>query len=257
MATITTTQNFVVAQNSGIVLHAAKATEAAIKGIQGMGLMMGFTMESITVSEMNRRIALSIPSGGQYEPSSSAYNFVPGDPTQEELYNASLNSTLIQDARNYVKLGCHFTAPDLISDAGSGFYVGTFSDPRVDSPAGLYQGNIEFSPAGPYCLFVAHVTGTTLSYVTATRTLTDSNSGFVTAGFEVGDTCIIDYSGASNDNDPKFLKIETVDADEIVFTAATGDVADVDFAVDWSGAATTAIHGATPNSVSGYTDSSC
>lgn len=239
--------NFVVAQNSGLVLHAAKSTQLIAKGIQGLGLMLGFTMDTITVVEMGRRIALVIPSGGSYEPTVVNSNFVPGDPSQTELQQAALNSTLINDARQYIKMGCSFSAPDLISDPASGFYVGSYTDPSVDSPSGLYTNSISLMAAGPFCLFVAHKTGTDLSYVAATRTLSSASSDFVDLGFEAGDTAILDYMTVSTD--PKFLQIESVTASTIVFTDAVGDIADL---TDFSGIATTALHAATPTPVSGF-----
>ena len=100
-------------------------------------------------------------------------------------------------------------------------------------------------PAGPYALFVAHISGTTLTYTSATRTLADSGDGFVDAGFEVGDTCIMDFD--DDTNDPVYLKIESVAVGAIVFVAATGDIADIP--TDHAGTATTALHGATPQPV--------
>lgn len=239
--------NFVVAQNSALVLHAAKTNEAIAKGIQGLGLLLGFTMDTITVVEMGRRIALVVPSGGTHEPSTVNSNFVPGDPTQAELMVAAINSTKIADARQYVRMGCDFSAPDLISDPASGFHVGSYTDPSVDSPAGLYTNSVSFLPAGPFCLFVAHKTGTDLSYVTATRTMTSAAADFVTSGFEAGDTAILDHLDASTD--PRFVKIESVTASEIVFAEDVGDEALIP---DFSGIATTALHSATPTPVSGF-----
>lgn len=239
--------NFVVAQNSGLVLHAAKTTELIARGIQGLGLLLGFTMDTITVVEMGRRIALTIPSGGTYEPTTVNSNFVPGDPSQAELMLASLNSTLINDARQYIKMGCSFTAPDLISDPASGFHVGSYTDPSVDSPSGLYTNSVSIMPAGPFCLFIAHKTGTDLSYVTATRTLTSAAADFVTLGFEAGDTAILDHLDATTD--PRFVQLESVSASTIVFAEDIGDEALIP---DFSGIATTALHSATPTPVSGF-----
>jgi len=102
-------------------------------------------------------------------------------------------------------------------------------------------------PAGPFALFIAHKVGTDLSYVTLTRTLTSAGSDFITSGFEVGDTAILDHLDASTD--PRFVEIESVSATEIVFAEDVGDEALIP---DFSGIATTALHGATPNPVSGY-----
>jgi len=242
MATKSTSVSFVVAQNSAIVLNPTEATEMTVRGLQGMGLCLGFTMSEITVSEMGKKIATKVFSGGEYEVTSIEYNFIPGDPSLEVFQQAALNATNITDIRLYVKTGCDFSAPDLISDTASGLRVGTFGDPSVDSPNGLWTGSLSYSPAGAFALFIAHTgaDGTTLSYVASTRTLSDSASGFVTNGFEVGDTCILDDADSMV---PKYVKITSVAAGAIVFTDAVGDVADIG---DFSGATATKLHGATP-----------
>jgi len=243
--------NFVAAQNAAVVLHAAKSTEVAVRGLQGMGLCLGFTMETQTVAEMGRRINLVVPSGGTYEETTINYNFVPGDASMEEFRDAALNSTKLADVRLYIKNGCDFTAPDLISDSGSGLYVGSFSDPSADSPNAIFTGSLSYMPGGAFCLFVAHTPigeGTTLSYTASTRTLAVSGGDeFDTDyGFEVGDTCILDYADSM---DPKYLKVASISGANIVFTADTGDIADIS---DFSGVSTTRLHGATPMVVSGY-----
>jgi hypothetical protein len=243
--------NFVLAQNAAVVLHAAKSNEMQVRGLQGMGLCLGFTMDTQTVQEMGRRIALVVPSGGSYEETSVNYNFVPGDASLEEFRDAAINSTKLADVRLYVKNGCDFSAPDLISDPASGLYVGSMSDPQVDSPNGLFTGSLNYMPGGAFVLFVAHTpvgAGATLSYTASTRTLAVSGGDeFDTDyGFEVGDTCILDYADG---NDPIYLKVESISGASIVFTAGVGGIASLS---DFAGIAATALHGATPLVVSGY-----
>jgi len=242
--------NFVLAQNSAVVLHAAKSDELVVRGLQGMGLCLGFTMETQSVVEMGRRIALVVPSGGTYEETTINYNFIPGDSSLEEFRDAAINSTKLNDVRLYVKQGCDFSAPDLISDPAAGLYVGSMSDPTVDSPNGLYQGSLNYMPGGAFVLFIAHKKGTDLSITTATRTISSSASDFITEGFEVGDTLILDNYDS---NDPFYLKAESVAAGAIVWTDAVGDSAALITAGDNATGATTELHGATPLVVSGYT----
>ena len=252
MATSSTTDNFVVAQNSAVVLAPATSDEATVRGLQGMGLCLGFTMSILTVNEMGRRIATKVPSGGEYDTTTVNYNFIPGDPTLVTFQNAALNSTKIADIRLYVKQGCHFSAPDLISDAASGLHVGSFTDPQVGSPNELWTGSLDYMPGGAFALFIAHKAGTGLSYVASTRTLTSAESDFVTAGFEAGDTLILDYADG---HDPLYLKAESVAAGAIVFAEDVGDEATL--TSDFSGIATTALHGATPQAVSATWATNC
>jgi len=242
--------NFVLAQNAAVILHARKSTELSVRGLQGMGLCLGFTMETQTVQEMGRRIALVVPSGGTYEETTVNYNFIPGDASLEEFRDAAINSTKLSDIRLYVKNGCDFSAPDLISDPASGLYVGSMSDPMVDSPNGLFTGSLNYMPGGAFVLFIAHKKGTALSVTTATRTIASSDSDFVTQGFEVGDTLILDNYDS---NDPFYLKCATVSAGSITWEADVGDSDDLISAGDESTVATTELHGATPLVVSGYT----
>lgn len=242
--------NFVAAQNAAVVIDPATANEKIVRGLQGMGLCLGFEMETQVVAEMGRRIALVIPSGGQYEATTINYNFVPGDPTFDRLRNAALNSTNLQVIRLYVKRGCDFSAPDFISDPASGLYVGTVNDPKVDNPNGIFTGTLSYMPGGAFVLYIAHTTsggGTTLSYTAATRTLTDTANLFVTNGFEVGDSCLLDWADG---HAPLALQIESVTAGAVVFTADVGDVAML--TSDFTGIATTQLHGATPLVVTGY-----
>ncbi len=240
--------NFVVAQNSAVVLHPATADEKTLRGLQGMGLCLGFTMNTVEVAEMGRRVALDVPSGGKYEKASVNYNFIPAEKTLEFFRSAAANGDKIADIRLYVKQGEDFSAPDLISDPASGLYVGTVGDPKADSPSALYQGSLEYMPGGPFCLFVAHKTGASLSYVAATRTLTSSDSDFIAKGVEEGDTVILD--NVPNLSAPVYAKVETLATGSIVFADAVGGVATM--SADWSGAADTAIHAATPFVVSDY-----
>jgi len=202
------------------------------------------------VAEMGRRIALIVPSGGTYEETSINYNFVPGDASLEAFRNAALNSTNMQNVRLYVKRGCDFSAPDFISDPASGLYVGSVSDPKVDSPNGIFKGTLSYMPGGAFVLYVAHTApggGASLSYTASSRTLADSGNNFISNGFEVNDSCLIDFADG---NPPLALKIATVAAGAITFVVDVGDVADIS---DFAGIATTQLHGATPLVVSGYT----
>ena len=251
MAVKSTPVNFVVAQSSSVVLNPETATEMTVKGLQGMGLCLGFTMSEITVSEMGNKIATKVFSGGEYEVTSIEYNFIPGDPSLTVFQQAALNATNLQDIRLYVKAGCDFSAPDLISDAASGLRVGTFGDPKVDAPIGLRTGSLSYAPSGAFALFIAHKVGTDLAYTSSTRTISSSSTDLVAAGFEVGDTLVVDNADG---NDPMYLKAESVAAGSIVVVAGEGDEASMG---DWSGASTTALHGATPMQADTTWDTSC
>jgi hypothetical protein len=248
MAIKVSVDNFNLAQSSAVVLDAAMSSEIAIPGLQGMGLLLGFTMEEKEISEIGRRIALVVPSGGKYEPMTVDYNFT-WNKVYERLRNASINSTKIASMRNYIKRGCDFSAPDFISDPGSGLFVGGVGDPKVDSPNGIWKGQLTMTAGGAFVYYVAHTgqDGTILSYVAATRTLSITGSSFVTLGFEANDSALFDFADS---NDPLHLKIESVSSSDIVFAAGIGDVDTL--ASDFSGITTTQLHAATPLEVLGF-----
>jgi hypothetical protein len=247
MAIKTILAAFLLAENAAVVIDPATASQLRIRGLQGMGLCLGFKMETITVKEMGRRVSLVVPTGGTYEETSVNYNFIPGDASLELFRSAALNSTPLTAVRLYSKYGGDFSAPDIISDSASCLYVGSMGDPKTDSPNGLFTGSLSYMPGGPFALFVAHKKGIELSYTAASRTLASSAADFVTKGFEAGDTLILDYADG---NDPLYLQAESVAAGAIVFTAGVGDVALLDS--DFVGGATTELHGATPQVVSDF-----
>lgn len=250
MALKTIGTNFLVAQASALVLHAAKSNEALVKGLQGLTLPLGFEMSTIQVSEMGRRIDLIVPSGGAYTAIDITANFVPGDPTQQFFQDCAINSTKITDMRFYLKQGCDFAALDLINDSGGAYMIGTYSPPSVGSKNELYQNSISILPAGSSILFIAHTgngLGANLSFASVAdgATATLSSGSFVTMGFEVGDVCILDYYDSE---DPLYLKVKSVSASVLKFEPDIGDEATIG---TFTGIANTQIHGATPIEVSG------
>jgi hypothetical protein len=256
MALKTISTNFLVAQASALVYDAAMATEANIKGLTGLTLPIGFEMSTITVSEMGRRIDLVVPSGGSYTAIDITCNFVPGDPTQQVLQDAALNSTSITTMRFYLKADCDFAALDLINDSGGAYLIGTYSPPSVGSKNELYQNTISILPAGSSILFIAHTAiggGANIAFLSeattgAGATATLSAGTWAGFGFEEGDTVIIDWHTALTD--PLYVKVETISTVTMTFTEATGDSASI---TDVTGVAATQMHGATPIEVSGTT----
>lgn len=256
MATKTISSNFLVAQASALVLYPATSDQLTVRGLTGLTLPLGFEMSNVVVSEMGRRIDLIVPSGGAYSAIDITANFVPGDASQAIFQDAALNSTKLTEMRFYLKAGCDFAALDLINDSGGGYYIGTYSAPSVGSKNELFQNQIQILPAGSSVLFVAHTTpgsGDDLTFLSeattgAGATITLSTGSFVTMGFEVGDTIIIDYMTAGTD--PLYAKIASMTATVLTLTEDTGDSASI---TDVTGPTTCQIHGATAIEVSGLT----
>lgn len=246
--------SYKVASNAAVRVHCGKSDEMLIRGLQSIALPIGFTMSTVTVSSMGERIDQVLPTGGAFEEISVNYNFVVGDSSQTYLMQSSLNNTEIQDMRFYVDdntLCGDFAAPDLISDTGASYRVGTFSSPQ-GTKNDLFTGTVSFLPAGASTLFVAHANGTDLEFTSGTgATIASTVQDFVALGFEAGMTIILDHV---NSLDPLFCQIKTVTNNLITLEDSVGDEASVP---TFTGAATTAIHAGQPMVIAGYAGLTC
>ena len=233
---------YVVVQASKIVAKAGKTDQMLVKGLQSIALPLGATASSISISTIGQRIGIKVATGLEYENITSNYYFAKGDASQQYLMKCSREGTQIQDMRFYMD-ATDFAALDLISDPGGYLGVGTFSSPSGQKNE-VFSGSCEFVPSGSFVLFDRHRGGTTLSFTAGgagvSAQVTDSGSGFVTAGFKVGDTVIIDHL---NGRDPLYAQIKTVVAGTMTFEDAIGNEATIPTAV---GISTTYIHGAEP-----------
>ena len=216
--------SYKVASNAAVRVHCGKTDEMLIRGLQSIALPIGFTMSTVPVSSMGERIDQVLPTGGSFEEISVNYNFVVGDKSQTYLMQASLNNTEIQDMRFYVddnQLCGDFAAPDLISDSGASYRVGTFSSPQ-GTKNDLFTGTLSFLPAGASTLFVAHANGTDLEFTAGTgATIASTVQDFVALGFEAGMTIILDHV---NSLDPLFCQIKTVTSNLITLEDSVGDL---------------------------------
>jgi hypothetical protein len=87
-----------------------------------------------------------------------------------------------------------------VPTSNSLIYIMSQPGPEI-TKSGLMPFTAELLVQGLLALFTAHIGGVTLDFVAGTATestITDSASGFITAGFEVGQTLIIEGS-TSND----------------------------------------------------------
>lgn len=234
--------SFVVTQAAKVVAKAGKTDQMLVKGLQSIAIPIGATASSITLSTIGTRIGVKVATGLEYENITTNYYFAKGDPSQQYLMKCSREGTQIQDMRFYID-ATDFAALDLINDPGGYLGVGTFSSPSGQKNEVL-SGSCEFVPSGSFIFFDRHRGGTTLSFTAGgagvSAQVTDSGSGFVTAGFKVGDTVIIDHLEGL---DPLYAKVKTVVAGTMTFEDAIGNEATIPTA---TGIATTMIHGAEP-----------
>lgn len=229
-------------QAAKLTIRTFSANQATVKGLQGMTLPLGFTQTTQEASVIGTRIATKYATGASYEDMETTAYFAPGDPTQEYLSAAGRNGTQIQDMVFWAD-ATDFAALDLISDPGGYVMVGTFGSPKAQKNE-LFSNSVTIAIGGSHVLYNKHIYGTTLSFTAGgagvSAQVTDSASGFVTAGFAVGNTVILAHV---NNLGPLYAKIKTMTAGTMTFEDAVGDEAIIP---TFSGISTTAIHGAVP-----------
>jgi len=237
---------FIVSTNSAVVAHAGMSSEMIIQGLQSIALPLGFSANNVTASAMGEQFSAELAAGATFESIQCDYNYTEDDESQDYLRQCFLDSTNIQDMRFYTKydtLCGDFAAPDLISDSESGYRVGTFSNPKAGINA-LFSGSITIMPGGVSGFFSFHAAGTDLVFVantgSAAAKITSSTQDFTALGFAAAQTLYLDHV---NSLDPLCCQIDTVGAHEITLVEDAGDEASVP---DFSGVASSAIHGANP-----------
>ena len=239
----------VVAQSSAITINSGTATQASVRGLQGMSLPIGATASTISISEIGTRIATKVASGLEYDQISSSFYFRKGDATQLYLQSASRAGTLIQDMWFWLDAD-DFVALDKINDPSGGMMVGTFDSPTANKNE-VFTGSVELVVSGSHVMFTKHAKATTAKFsltaggagVSATATSSDTtNYAFDDLGFEVGDVVII-YGVTGHTDRTYYLQVKTVTNDTLTFEEGVGDEAVLPTT---SAAATIQIHGAVP-----------
>ena len=247
---------FTVCQASRITINSGKSTQLTVKGLQGMGLPLGATASTITLSTVGTRIGVKMATGLEYEDISTSYYFAKNDPTQQYLMNAQRAGTVIQDLWFWLD-GTDFAALDKVNDPGGGIMVGTYSSPKAQKNE-VYTGDCTLVVSGSHIFYTKHAKATTAVFsitaggagVSATATSTDTPAntyGFVDElGFEVGDVVII--TGLTGHLDTVYYaEIASLTNTELTFVDAVGDEATLPTT---AAAATVQIHGAVPIEVS-------
>ena len=185
--------------------HLGANAKVQIGTVRVLGLnamkIPGITRKEVEVEEFGRDFDFTVPTSASWEKGSISGNYVREDTTgqvalRQKLFdNAGLaNLRLYEDDDD-------FWSPDLANDANSLIFVMNNPGPEF-TKSGLLPYTAEILVQGLLALFTAHIGGITLDFVAgvdpAISTITDSDSGFITAGFEVGQTLIIEGS-TSND----------------------------------------------------------
>jgi len=259
MAKVMNPVKYVKAQNAAMRLNCATSDEIKVLGLQGLGLALGFSQDSLSVPQMGERVAPVDFTNAKFDEMTVNCNMVPGSESQTVLRAAALQETPLKNVRLYIKDYCDFSAPDQVSEGGglttgtSGLNVGSAKDTTADSPGAIWKNSFSFAPAGPFTLFVAHTprnAGTNLDITAevsgtsgATIELIDG-SNWEDLGFEEGDTIILDYNDASAP--PRYGKVDSLSSSTMTLVEGEGDASSITTA---TGITTTQVHGATPSDI--------
>lgn len=219
--------------DSAIVLKYGDADQSVVKGLNRLGLP-SLMREVIKVSEFRTDFAVEFTGEGSHGRITYGGNMVLGDTKgQDQLKQYLKNNTKFTDPRLYLDL-VNFIAPDLANDPDNAGFQVSKCEPGEGQKNGTYPYSGEMVVNGLYCYFTAHIEDgatPTMTFPIGGTTITDSDSGFVTAGFEVGQTLIIE---GSTSNDGQYL-ITAV-------AAGTITCADASFTVE-AAIEGTALHG--------------
>jgi len=260
MAKVMNPKLFVIGQNAALRVECATDNEMSMKGLQGLGLFMGFTQQSQEVPMIGQRIAPKVFTGASYDESTVNTNYIPGDKTQDFLRNAALQGTLVKNVRAYLRDGCNFSAPDQIATGGgltsgtSGLNVGSVTDPQIGSPTDIWTNSVSFAPAGPFSLFVAHTPAGAGDNIASSANGSDvdltlkDGSKWADLGFEVDDTIIVDWDGASTEK-PKYSKVKAISDSVMTLDGSVGDTENIEIADPLPSKCR--VHGATSSDVAG------
>lgn len=204
-----------------------------IKGLNALKVP-GIVRGSQKIEEFDRDFDFEVTTSAAWESGSISGNYVRGDDTgQRALRTKLFNNEGLPDLRLYEDRN-DFWAPDLANDVNSKIFVKGMPGPSV-SKSGVIPFSADLLVQGVLALFTAHISGTTLAFTDTSGTkITDSGNGFVTAGFEVGQSIIVE---GSTSNDDVHMVITAVADGELTVSVTSGT-----FAAE-AALAATVIHG--------------
>lgn len=219
---------YITAADMALILQYGTADQGVVAGLNSMG-PPGLERSSIEVQEFRNAFSRQFAGGAKQTNITFAGNYVSGDTNgQDQLRTYLINNTAFTDARLYLNyntsnLDSDFVACDTVNDTSSAWQVIKHMAESAD-----INGVIPFSGElvcnGQNAWFFTHYTATTIAFVDSDPdTITDSASGFVTAGFTAGQTLVVE--GTTN-NDGIYL-IDTVAAGTITLQASDTLTAEV------------------------------
>lgn len=212
--------NFQLAVDAALVLKAGSVNQAVVKGLNKIGLP-SLTRDVITASEFRRTWDIEFTTTGKLGRITYSGNMLVGDTTGQDLLKQYLKDNVkFNDARVYIDYD-DFLAPDLANDPNSVWQVSKHA-PGESDKNGIFSLSGEMTCGGLFAMFVRHLAGDGLAFVAAGNKITDTDAGFLTAGFAAGQTLIVE---GSTSNNGQYL-IKAVAAGELTLESTVKTVVD-------------------------------
>lgn len=212
--------NYQLSVNAALVLGYGTDHQAVVKGLNKMK-PPGLTRDVTSVSEFRRDFDLEFTTTGKISRITCSGNMVvTDDDGQDRLKEHLKQNDMVQDARLYLDYD-DFVTVDMANDPAAAWQVSKY-DPGEADKNGVFPISVEIVPAGLYATFKKHLAGDGIAFVATGNKLTDADAGFVSAGFKVGQTLIVE---GSTSNDGQYL-IKTVAAGELTLDSAVKVVVD-------------------------------
>ncbi|MBI9110297.1 hypothetical protein [Maridesulfovibrio ferrireducens] len=216
-----------------VVLNWRTPEASFVKGLNRLGLPE-MSRDAISVEEFRRDFSIEFTTGGKFGRVTFSGNTIFGDSTGQDL----LKQYLVDNARitNAVVMldKINFMALDLARDPEGCFQVSKASPGEADKN-GVFSFSGEMVCGGRVAYFTKHMVADTIAFVAGSTgvndTVTDSGSGFVTAGFAAGQTLIVD--GSASNNGYYIIKevaagILTLESEGLLTTADAGVLTSLD-----------------------------
>ena len=223
--------DFIIGADAAIVLDYNDTNHAVIAGM-GKLAPPGASRSIITIEEFRADFSRKFAGGATYDEITLGGNMVVGDTLGQDVMRSHfINKTKLvgRELMCFLDLN-HFFTTDLANDSSSSMQIGSWKSGEVGkNDAFPISGTI--IPNGRLAIYTAHMVEAatpTLAFVQGTAaadTITDSDSGFVTAGFKVGQTLLV-LDSTSNDANHTTITGVTAGtltlASEGVFTSEAG-----------------------------------
>jgi len=214
----------ITAENAGIVLNYGTANQAVVKGLNKLGLPVG-SRSSISLSQFQVSYATEVAGEGKLSHVTGSGYLMKGDRLGQSALKKAMHkkTKLDETTRIYLDMEAEdFVTLDKATDKNGFFQVIKAGSDTATEKNNVFPFDLEMICGGQPAYFFYHLTASTIAFVATGNKITDTGNGFVTAGFEAGDTLIVE---GSTNNDGQYL-ITSVEAGTLTLDSGVKVVVD-------------------------------